>query len=200
MKLLTKFLLVIVTSPYFMWLNVLTVHATMPPIVSQEIFVRTVERKPIVGQPAKSNLLELCNGTWRDFKSYMNYEKITSKSSQQYKFISEFMFVGSKDGLLYLETDTRFIGVALGSYFGEIGSKFKFTFDSGEMMYAVKIEEKADVHTIDGCVHSKDSSIIEFVVNSNFKEYYPEAYNAGNVAVLSQFKGYIKEIEIIEGN
>lgn len=216
MKLFVKILILIVVSPYLMLPYALLTngHEAHPPIVSQVAQVRTTTdlpvlsltinlettaRRPVVEIPLYSDQLELCGSAWRDFKSYMNYKKITSKSSQQYKFISGFMLVDEADGFLRLESDTRFIGVALGSYFGGIGSKFKFTLESGVEFYAVKVEEKADKHIIDGCVHKSDSSIIEFVVNDNFKSYYPEASRAGNLAVLPQFEGMIIQIDIIEG-
>lgn len=201
MKLFVKMLILIVISPYLMLPYTLLAswYDAHPPIVSQVVVVRIIDSPQIAGKPLYSNTLELCDDAWRDFKSYMNYNRITDKSSQQYKFISEYMLIHEADGLLRLNSDTRFIGVALGSYFGEIGSKFKFTLDSGQVIYAVKVEEKADKHSIDGCVQKWDSSIIEFVVNNNFYSYYPEAYKAGNLAVLPQFKGMIIQIEIIEG-
>ena len=201
MKLMVKLIVLIITSPYLMLPYTLLAswYDAYPPIVSQVVSIQTMEKPSIAGKPLYSNKLELCEDAWRDFKSYMNYKKITSKSSEQYKFISDYMLVHEADGLLKLKSDTRFIGVALGSYFGEIGSKFKFTLDSGAIIYAVKVEEKADEHSLEGCVQKWDSSIIEFVVNSNFYSYYPEAYQAGNLAVLPQFKGMITDIEVIEG-
>lgn len=199
MKLLVKLLLLIIISPYLMlpYTIVASWYEAHPPIVSQVVSMQRLSTPQLAGRPPE--ILPLCEDAWRDFKSYMDYRKITSISSQQYKFISAYMLVNEPDGLLRLKSDTRFIGVALGSYFGEIGSKFKFTLDSGQSFYAIKVEEKADEHTIDGCVHKCDSSIIEFVVSSKFYSYYPEAYKAGNLAVLPQFKGMIIEIEKIEG-
>lgn len=196
MKWLAKVLILCLLFPYLVVSSyAFTRWYETPPIVSQENLVRVLSREPILGKPNNTNLVQLCEGAWRDFKSYMNYTSISAKSSQQYKFISEFMLVDEKDGLLRLKTDTQFIGVALGSYFGEIGSKFKFTLDSGNIIYAVKVEEKADKHVYDGCVHKNDSSIIEFVVNDYFKYYYKDAADAGSLHVIPEFSGMIQEIE-----
>lgn len=202
MKLFIKILILMLVSPYLMFPFAYagSWYEVHPPIIRQVVETITVTQNPILGKPLRTDRLELCEGAWRDFKSYMDWSAITDHSSQQYKFITTYMDTKSKDGLLHLKVDTKFIGVALGSYFGGIGSKFKFTLAGGEVIYAVKVEEKADIHTMaNNCVHAGDSSIIEFVVNGNFKSYYPEAYEAGNLAVLPQFKGEIIQIDIIEG-
>jgi hypothetical protein len=199
MKLLIKVMILIITSPYLMfpYTAVACWYNEHPLIVSQVTRVELFQQDVLLGKPLYANRLDLCTEAWRDFKSYMNYEKITSTSSQQYKFISEFMDTTYEDGLLRLKSDTQFIGVALGSYFGKIGSKFKFTLEGGVVFYAVKVEEKSDSHTINGCVQKWDSSIIEFVVNKNFKNFHKDAANAGNLAVLPQYRGMIEIIEII---
>lgn len=201
MKLLIKVILLIITSPYLMfpYTALACWYDEHPPIVSQVVQVTTAERTGLIGQPLYANRLDLCTGAWRDFKSYMSFTSITNKSSKQYKFISENMLIFESDGFLRLKSDTRFIGVALGSYFGEIGSKFKFTLEGGAVVYAVKVEEKSDAHTINGCVQKWDSSILEFVVNKNFEKIHPEIAAGGNLAVLPQFNGLIEIIEIIEG-
>lgn len=202
MKLLIKTLVLFLISPTLMFpfAALFSYYEEHPPIVRQVVSTEIVESMGLAGSPLYTDRMDTCDAAWRDFKSYMNYEKITSTGSQQYKFISEFMITDSEDGLLRLEMDEKFIGVALGSYFGEIGSKFKFTLQGGKEIYAVKVEEKADEHTLEqNCVQKYDSSIIEFVVNDNFKSYYPDAYAAGNLAVLPQFEGMIIKIEIIKG-
>lgn len=217
MKLLSRGLLLIITSPYLisfllLWQSIIGYS----PVVSQDFIVGPIEplnligfplrveaktpeepvEEPIVEQPTVTNSLQICSGAWRDFKSYMNWTAL-SHSSQQYKFISRYMDTESRDGLLHLKSDTRFIGVALGSYFGKIGSKLKFTLDSGAIFYAVKVEEKSDAHTVGGCVTKHDSSIIEFVVNKHFYNYYPGAATRGSLHVIPAFRGMVVDIEII---
>ena len=100
-------------------------------------------------------------------KTYMDWKKITNTQSAQYQFIREHMTV-DEDG--FLRDQDGNIGVSLGSYFGDIGSVYEFVLDTGKTLKVVKIEAKADEHTVNGYYHKIDKSIIEFVVE-------PEAEN-----------------------
>lgn len=128
-------------------------------------------------------------------KTYMNYKKITDKSSQQYQFIKNNMTVNEKG---YLVDNDGYIGVALGSYFGEIGTKYIFTLESGIKLRLVKVEKKADNHTNNGCEQKWDKSVIEFVIDENIaREYYKtpknDYVNGGNFNKV--FNGKIIEIK-----
>jgi len=143
--------------------------------------------------------IEVCSNS--SVKSYMSYKSITSRSSKQYKYIQEFMDVDSKTGLL-INSD-NFIGVALGSYFGDIGSRYYFTLDSGIVLPIIKIEEKADEHVYNGCSHRSDSSVIEFVIDTGIaRQFFGEAKNGyilqGNFNNYSLFKGDIVKIEKVK--
>jgi len=129
-------------------------------------------------------------------KSYMDYRAITNTSSRQYKYIKQYMTVGD-DG--YLRDKDGNIGIALGSHFGEIGSKYEVVLDTGRTFRVVKIEEKADRHVNNGCEHKQDHSVIEFVVDSS---KMPKASNgyvySGNFNNVEQFKGYIQAMYKID--
>lgn len=116
----------------------------------------------------ETNEIEPCSTS--SAKSYMDYRMITSKTSNQYRYIQEHMTV--RDG--YLVDEDGYIGVALGSWFGDIGTRWVFELSSGEFIYAVKIENKDDAHTINGCEHSIDGSVIEFVIDTT---YFPLSEN-----------------------
>lgn len=137
--------------------------------------------------------IEVCSNS--SVKTYMDYKKITNKSSKQWQFIHNSGQINIVNG--YLMSD-EYIGVALGSYFGEIGSKFIFTLEDGKEIKVIKVEEKADAHTINGCQQRWDNSVIEFVIDS---DYFPKAKNgyvySGNFNNLEQFKGKIIKIEKI---
>lgn len=137
-------------------------------------------------------------------KTYMDYRAITNRSSKQYKYIQENMVI--KDGLLYDKDGS--IGVALGSWWGDIGSKWTVELSNGETYDVVKIDEKSDNHTIDGCQHIGDGSVIEFVIDT---KTIPNDWWGGNGLVLSgnfnnhdKFNGtivrigkkFIEEVEI----
>lgn len=132
-------------------------------------------------------------------KTYMDYRSITDRSSRQYKFIKDNMKVDEKTGFL-LDED-GFIGVALGSYYGEIGDRYYFTLDSGVVLPVVKIDEKADKDTDSlGCHHTKDGSVIEFVIDKDIaNEYYGHYANGlvlqGNFSNYEIYKGSIIKAE-----
>ena len=121
---------------------------------------------------------------------------ITDKSSNQYKYINESGRIEIKNGYLM---ENEYIGVALGSYFGEIGSKYVFTLDTGKELKVVKVEEKADEPTINGCQHKWDSSVIEFVIDSSYFKKSSNGYVFnGNFNNVEEFKGKIIKIEKVE--
>lgn len=124
-------------------------------------------------------------------KSYMDYKTITSKTSEQWKYIEEFMKV--EDG--FLKDSEGNYGVALGSYFGPIGTKYLFVLDTGIEIPVVKIEHKDDKHVFDGCVHKIDGSVIEFVIDSLYFEKESNGYiYQGNFNNNPLFSGSIKKI------
>lgn len=127
------------------------------------------------------------------FKSYMDYRTITDQTSRQYQLIySDSITVGS-DGLLY---SGEYVGVALGSKFGEIGDKFLITLNTGKQFKAIKVDEKDDSHTVDGCHHKVDGSVVEFVINIDLaQQSYPLAITMGNFDYIDKFNGTVVKIE-----
>ena len=117
-------------------------------------------------------------------KTYMDYKKITSKSSNQYIYIKKYMSVNDEG---FLVDEEGRIGIALGSYFGAIGSKYNFTLSTGVVLKAVKVEAKSDAHTVNGCYQKWDKSVIEFVVDT-------DVYVRGN----GNYSGTIESIEEVK--
>ena len=145
----------------------------------------------------KSEEIEVCaSGT---AKTYMDYRSTTVRSSRQYKFIHNELTVDENTGFLYDEDG--FIGVALGSFYGEIGDRFYFTLDSGVVLPLVKCEEKADGDTDEkGCYHIGDNSVIEFVIDKNYAlNYFGRLSNNyvlnGNYNNYDLFHGSIAKVE-----
>lgn len=126
-----------------------------------------IENYKVVEQTTlQSTVIEPCHDS--SSKSYMLRSSITSKESEQYKFIEENM--ESKNGLYY--DKEGYVGVALGSWFGDIGSRWIFELSSGLKLYTVKIEHKDDKHTLNGCIHKEDKSVIEFVIDEETNPYW----------------------------
>ena len=149
-----------------------------------------IENKP------KLENVQVCSTS--SVKSYMEYSKITNKSSKQWKYIHTSGKIKIENGYL---KEGEYIGVALGSYFGEIGTKYIFTLDTGKQIKVVKVEEKSDNDTINGCYQKYDKSVIEFVIDTHAFSKSKNGYvNNGNFNNLEQFKGNIVKIEkVLEG-
>jgi hypothetical protein len=139
--------------------------------------------------------LKVCSNS--QSKTYMSYQAITNTRSSQYKYIKANMTVNEK-GLL-VDKD-GYIGVALGSYFGDIGRRYTITLDTGIILKVVKVEAKADNHTVNGCYQKWDKSVIEFVIDTKKAgNYYGRGSNGyianGNFNNIKEFKGKIIKIE-----
>ncbi len=119
-------------------------------------------------------------------KAYEDYRAITDTGSRQYRFIQEHMTVDETTGLLYDEDG--FIGAALAWGFGEIGSRYYFVLDTGIIIPIVKVDAKAFVDAPNGCSHSTDASVIEFVIDSDKAFAY---FGGGNgLALNGNFNNY----------
>ena len=142
------------------------------------------EPPPLVVEEERIAWQYVCNMS--STKTYMDYKAITNRSSKQYKYIQENMEI--RNGLLYDKDGS--IGVALGSWWGDIGSKWTIELSNGQIYDVVKIDEKADRHTINGCQHISDGSVIEFVIDS---KTIPANWWGGNGLVWNgNFNNYQK--------
>ena len=145
----------------------------------------------------KSEEIEVCASN--SSKTYMDYRATTARDSRQYWFIHDELTVDTETGFLYDEDG--FIGVALGSFYGEIGDRYYFTLDSGVVLPLVKCEEKADEDTDwSNCYHTDDNSVIEFVIDRNYAlEYFGRLSNDyilnGFYNNYSLFRGNIVKVE-----
>lgn len=133
------------------------------------------------------------SGSW--YKSWMPYQKITDKTSPQYQLINEsgLIFIG-EDGLLY--SNDGYIGVALGSNYGQIGDKFIIQFDNKRELKVIKLDEKADKDTVNGCYHRSDNSMVEVLVDKDVAaKAYPLAINVwGDFNYSDKFNGEITNV------
>lgn len=112
-------------------------------VVETQKVVKTTENGEINVDIIKTNVknIPVCSNS--QTKTYMDYKMITNKSSKQWQYINASGKIKIENGYLM---EGEYIGVALGSYFGEIGTKYIFTLDTGKQIKVVKIEEKADAH------------------------------------------------------
>ena len=158
----------------------------------QEIIVQTSKYSTPVQMSLRNDLLKPCDTS--SAKTYMDRKAITDETSEQHAFIEENM--EARNG--HWVDREGYIGVALGSWFGDIGTRWIFYLSSGEVLYTVKIEHKAYIHTIDGCQHIEDGSVIEFVIDSETNPYWVGSNNLivnGNYNNLPQFEGAIEYVK-----
>lgn len=172
------------------------VNSTVPSVLVKEMLDKWSQDVDYKSSSPSSISIPVCSASPE--KSYMERQAINT-NSRQYELIASEMTVRD-DGLLISEDG--YIGVALGSYFGELGSKYIFTLENGTELNLIKVEAKADVDTYNGCEHKTDSSVIEFVIDGmTAKEYWgiaPNGYiNGGNFNNVEQFKGQIISIDKI---
>ena len=136
--------------------------------------------------------IEVCYAS--SIKTYMDYHSITDKNSVQYTLIYNNFFI-QQDGLL-LSNDESYIAVALGSVYGEIGSKYRITTDKGNEFYVVKVDGKSDIHTVNGCVDYNDS-ILEFIIDIELAATgaHYSSIQMGDFNYSDMFQGTIVKIE-----
>ena len=131
-------------------------------------------------------------------KTYMDYRTITDETSDQYRYLREYMKIDRKSGLLY-DAD-GFIGAALGYSFGPIGTRYYFVLDTGIILPLVKVEEKDPADAPDGCRVELNGSVLEFVIDEDRAgDYFGVASNGlvlqGNFNNDARFQGSIQEID-----
>lgn len=133
-------------------------------------------------------------------KTYMDYRKITKTDSAQYKLIHSDSIIVDDRG--FLITEDGYIGVALGTYFGPIGSKFIFTFEDGHQLKLIKVEVKSDAHTCGHNILDGSGAAIEFVIDS--KTAWMRAHRGANGLIFNgnfnaYFNGKIKTVHKVIG-
>lgn len=114
---------------------------------------------------------------------------VTDTTSRQYALIQTLSNRG--DGIL-IDTDNH-VAVALGRYYGAIGSKYLVTLDNGKQFKVVKADGKDDKDVVNGCYHASNNSIMEFVIDTYTLN--PYVLKMGDLNYQEEFKGIIVKIE-----
>lgn len=179
--------------------QILNNYIDIMDIVKKKPTIEIVEEPEIEYKHTSVNMLYQTSA-----KTYMDYRAITNKESTQYKLIHSDVITICEDGFLR-DTD-GFIGVAMGSYFGPIGSRYVCKLDNGKEIKVIKVEAKADQHTVDGFCGSTSYDIIEFVIDT--KAIWMQQNKWGNGYIFSgNFNNYdifngkiisIDKIEVVE--
>lgn len=119
-------------------------------------------------------------------KNYEDYRCITDKTSPQYSYLKKLNICD--DGLL--RTSDNYIAVALGTAYGDIGSKFMVVLDNKKTFFVVKCDEKDDKHTDENNAFNPwNNSMIEFIVDTD--NIPNKVKNSGDFNSLDEFSGTI---------
>lgn len=129
----------------------------------------------------EEKLKEIGVCSYSSTKSYEDGSGITDRTSKQYWLLQE-MYIDERG---FYVTQDGYIGVALGSYYGGIGTKYQVTLDTGIELRVIKADEKADKDVINGCYHKTDGSILEFI---------------NDYQTAAQYYGLISNEFILNGN
>lgn len=133
-------------------------------------------------------------------KTYMDYRKITNESSKQWEIIHNELMVCA-DGMLRDKYGR--IAVALGSYFGDVGSTWRFYLDDNGIIKSIdviKADAKADIDTErNNIVGIPAGDVIEFVIDSNSFPVWENGYAVGgNFNNIEEYRGDVIGWEVIE--
>lgn len=113
----------------------------------------------------QNSILEFENAfTVCSTKTYADWNCITDTNSRQWELLHHPQIQICNDGML--RDNEGYICAALGSYFGEVGSRWIFFLENGNQIPIVKCDEKADIHTLD-TQHTigVNQDIIEFYID-----------------------------------
>lgn len=135
------------------------------------------------------NTLELPTEATGEFKTYMDYRKITDKTSKQWN-LQQLATTNEKGFRVF---NGRYL-VAVGSYYAnEVGKELKITLDNGFVFYAMVGDIKMDIHTDANNQYIPiNGNIVEFIVDIDKLD--PMTKKLGDVS-NSGFEGKIVMIE-----
>jgi len=174
-------------------LEVVTVYEPIFTEVSPEPYQISEVEEIIDVQEDKElytyNTLELPTEATGEFKTYMDYRKITDKTSKQWN-LQQLATTNEKGFRVF---NGRYL-VAVGSYYAnEVGKELKITLDNGFVFYAMVGDIKMDIHTDANNQYVPiNGNIVEFIVDTDKLD--PMTKKLGDVSNLG-FEGKIVKIE-----
>lgn len=137
--------------------------------------------------------MELPEDADGSFKTYMDYEKITDKSSRQWHLQQ----LAYTDPAGFRKFNDSYL-VAVGTYYADaVGKEFRVTLDSGIVFHAMAGDIKQDIHTdANNQYVTINGNIVEFIVDvDKLDELTKKLGNVSN----SGLEGSIIKIEEVVG-
>lgn len=134
-------------------------------------------------------LMELPNDTNGEFKTYMDYRKITNKSSKQWALQQ----LAQTDENGFRVFNGRYL-VAVGTFYAkEVGKEMRITLEDGKEVLVIIGDIKQDIHTDKNNQYvPANGNIVEFIVDTDKLD--PLTKKLGNVS-NSGLEGKIAMIE-----
>ena len=135
--------------------------------------------------------------TWRsEFKSYMRYTAVTSKSSPQYKLLNSEDAYTDDNGLRLYKG--RYC-IAMGSGFADkIGTKIDLILSNGTILQCILGDQKANCDTTKNNMCCKSNgSIAEFIVD--YSVFLGKKDGSGTVNWIKNFDGKIDKVVVYNG-
>lgn len=132
-------------------------------------------------------------------KTYEDGSKITYKGTPAYEWINKCK-INTEGHYMY----DNCYAVAMGNYFGDVGSKYRVILDTGIIFNVIKCDVKQDKHTINqNRITDFNGAMIEFIIDTDIAfGYYGESSNGyvleGNFDNTERFHGKIIQIENFE--
>lgn len=183
---------------WYLECNACTQAGTVPAIIA-DITGGASASDSVSGSTYDSNSYSSATGNSnaKEFKSFMYWTSLTSRSSLQYKLQHMPQKVIANSGFCMFNLKINNVNVAaymvaMGGYYGTTGDVVKIKLTGGKEFYAIFGDYKADRDTDalkQYCIH--DGSEIEFIVDKNLlKKNSPKVASTGN-CVNAGFTGKI---------
>lgn len=130
-------------------------------------------------------------------KTFMDYRCISNKTSEQWRIQTDQRTRTDEDGLrVFSEGGEEYYCVALGSYFGKIGDKFKVVCDNGNSFNVIMSDVKSDKDTDKENKYTLFSKCcMEWIVDVSKLDFAVRI--RGNVNNIHKIAGSIKNIILL---
>lgn len=131
-----------------------------------------------------------------NFKAFMDYRCITSKTSMQWKLQHDGNAYTNEEGFRMYNGEYM---VAVGSYYSQkIGTRLRVTLDTGKEIYCVVGDHKSDAHT-DPMHQHRNGNVVEFIVDQSAIPSICKKMGDMSHAPNADIQGKVVSIEKLEG-
>ncbi len=161
-------------------------------IFTEDVFTQQIEPEFVEIEYIKHNKLDLPEEADGKFKTYMDYRKITDKSSKQWALQEQ----AWTEGRGFRKIGEHFL-VAVGTFYAdEVGKELLIELEDGQRIKAIVGDIKQDKHTDPTNRYVPvNGNIVEFIVN--VEKLNPEVIRRGDVSWLG-LNGKIKSMWEVE--